>query len=133
MVLLVMTMRVVAARTSSIARRRDRPTDRRLSPIAAQRSTSARLGVQVACVGVTFFVAYVTLQLLHAFGRDPAIVAALVPIPLFARFVASAICALPIGLAVGVLLRDRERWLSTLPTLLAIAIGLFVLTVAFCS
>jgi hypothetical protein len=128
-----MTMRVVAARTSSIARRRDRPTDRRLSPIAAQRSTSARLGVQVGCVGVTFFVAYVTLQLLHALGRDPAIVAALTPIPLFARFEASAICALPIGLAGGVLLRDRERCLSILPTLLAIAIGLFVLTVAFFS
>jgi hypothetical protein len=126
-------MRVAAARTSTIARRRDRSTDWRLSPIAAQRSTSALLGVQIGCAGVTFFVAYVTLQLLHAFGRDPAIVAALAPIPLFARFVASAICALPIGLAAGVLLRDRERSLSSLPTLLAIAIGIFVLTVAFFS
>jgi hypothetical protein len=126
-------MRVGAARTLSIARRRDRPNDRRLSPIVERRSTNARVGVQIGCAGVAFFVAYVTLQLLHAIGRDPAIVAALAPIPLFARFIASAICAFPIGLVFGFLLRDRQRWLSLLPTLLAIAIGLFVLTVAFFS
>lgn len=101
--------------------------------MVAQRATGARVGVQVGCAGVTFFVAYVTLQLLHALGRDPAIVAALAPIPLFARFVASAICALPIGLVFGFLSRDRERWLSILPKLLAVAIGLFVLAIAIFS
>ncbi len=82
---------------------------------------------------MTFFVVYVTLQLLHALGRDPAIVALFSPVPLFARFIASAACAFPVGLLMGALLRDRQRWLSILPTLLAVAIGLFVLTVAFWS
>jgi hypothetical protein len=131
--LLVMTMRVVAARTLPLVRPRDRQTDRRLSPISAQRSTSARVGVQIGCAGVTFFVAYVTLQLLHAFHRDPAIVVALASIPLFARFIASAICSVPVGLVIGRLLRDGERWLSILPTLLAVAIGFFVLTIALFS
>ena len=99
----------------------------------AQRATSACIGVQIGCAGVTFFVAYVTLQLLHALGRDPAIVAALAPIPLFARFIASAICALPVGLAGGLLSRDRARCLSILPGLLAIALGVFVLTIALFS
>jgi hypothetical protein len=99
----------------------------------AQRSISARAGVQIGCAGVAFLVAYVTLQLMHALGRDPAIVAALAPIPLFARFVAGTACALPIGLVLGLLPRDRRRSLSIVPTLLAIAIGLFVLTIAFFS
>jgi hypothetical protein len=99
----------------------------------AHRSTSARTGVQVGFAGVTFFVAYVTLQLVHELGRDPAIVTRLAPIPLFARFIASAACALPAGLVIGSLVRDRQRWLSILPALLATAIGLFVLTVAFWS
>ena len=101
--------------------------------MVAHRSTSARSGIQVGCAGVTFFVAYVTLQLLHALGRDPAIVVALAPIPLFARFIASVACAFPTGLAIGSLLRDPERWLRILPTLLAAAIVLFVVTVAFFS
>ena len=82
---------------------------------------------------MTFFVAYVTLQLLHVLGRDPAIVVALAPIPLFARFIASAACAFPTGLAIGFLVRAPERWLRLLPTLLAAAIALFVVTVAFFS
>jgi hypothetical protein len=124
-------MRVGSARTLPTARRYDRPTDRRRSPIVAHRSSSARVGVQLGCVGVTFFVAYVALQLLHSLRRDPAIVVALAPIPLFARFIASATVCLPVGLAVGSLVRQRERWLAILPTLLAVAVGLFVITVAF--
>ena len=77
--------------------------------------------------------AYVTLQLLHVLGRDPTIVIAVARIPLFARFVASAACAFPTGLAIGLLVRDPERWLRILPTLLTIAIALFVITVAFFS
>jgi hypothetical protein len=101
--------------------------------MVAHRSTSARVGVQVGCAALTFFVVYVTLQLIHVLGRDPAIVVALAPIPLFARFVASVACAFPTGLAIGALVRAPERWLRILPTLLAAAIALFVVAIAFFS
>jgi hypothetical protein len=126
-------MRAGTARTIPIARHRDRRIDWRLSPLVTPRSTSARTGVQIGCAGVTFFVVYVTLQLVHALHRDPTVVAAIAPIPLFARFVAGAACALPAGLAIGSLVRDPERWLRLLPTLLTTAIALFVLTVLFFS
>ena len=83
--------------------------------------------------GLTFFVAYITLQLLHAFGRDPQIVTALGSIPLFARLVASTTCGLVGGLAIGPLVRDPARFLRRLPTLLAATIALFVVTVVFFS
>ena len=126
-------MRVGASRTLPVARSRERPVDRRLSPIAAPRSTSARAAVQIGGAGVAFLVAYVTLQLLHALGRDPRWVVAVAPIPLFARFVASAACALPAGVAIGCLVRDHRGWLRILPALLATAIALFVVTIAVLS
>jgi len=82
---------------------------------------------------VAFLVAYVTLQLLHALGRDPGLVVALAPIPLFARFLASAACALPTGVAIGCLVRDHQRWLRILPAVLTVAIALFVVTIAVLS
>jgi hypothetical protein len=98
--------------------------------VAAQRSTRVRAAVQVGCGGVAFLVAYVTLQVLHVVGRDPRLVVGLAPIPLFARFLASAACALPAGVAIGCLVRDHRRWLRILPTLLTVAIALFVATIA---
>lgn len=130
MVLLVTTMRVGATRTLPVVRSRERRVDRHLSPMVAQQSTSARAAVQIGCGGIAFLVVYVTLQLLHALGRDPRLVVALAPIPLFARSVASAACALPAGVAIGCLVRNHRRWLRILPALLAVAIALFVVTIA---
>jgi hypothetical protein len=113
-----------------VARSRERRADRRLSPIAAQQSTSARAGVQIGCGGVGFLVVYVTLQLLHALGREPSLVFTLAPIPLFARFVASVACAFPAGVVIGFVVRDHRRWLRILPALLTAAIALFVVTIA---
>jgi hypothetical protein len=133
MVLLVTTMRAGATRTLPVARSRERRLDRHLSPIVAHPSTSARAAVQIGGGGLAFLVVYVTLQLLHALGRDPKLVVALAPIPLFARSVASAACALPAGLAIGCLVRDHRRWLRILPALLTVAIALFVVTIALFS
>jgi hypothetical protein len=132
-VLLVSRMRVGAARTIAIARHQTRRLDRNRSPIAVHRGSSARAGVQVGSAGAIFLLAYATLQLLHAFGRDPAAVAALSPIPLYARFIASAVLAMPAGLTLGLPLGNRERCLRVMPALLAAAIALFVVTVVFFS
>jgi hypothetical protein len=126
-------MRVSATRTLSVARGRERRVDRRLSTVAPQRSSSLRAGVQIGCGGVAFLVAYLTLQLLHALGRDPRLVVALAPIPLFARFIASAACALPTGVVIGCVVRDHQRWLRILPAVLTVAIALFVVTIALLS
>jgi hypothetical protein len=128
-----MTMRAGATRTLPIARSPERRFDRQLSPLATPRPIRARAGVQVGGGCVAFLLAYVALQLLHAFGRDPKLVAAIAPIPLFARFVASAACALGAGLAIGPLVRDHARWLRILPAVLAAAIALFVVTILFAS
>ena len=101
--------------------------------MATPRTTSARAGVQFGGAAVVFLVVYVTLQLLNALGRDPTWVAALTPIPLFARAGASVACAVPTGLALGHLVRDHQRWLQTLPALLAAAIALFVIAIALLS
>jgi hypothetical protein len=106
---------------------------RDLSPLATPRPIRARAGVQVGGGCVAFLLAYVAFQLLHALGRDPKLVAAIAPIPLFARFVASAACALGAGVVIGCLARDHERWLRILPALLAAAIALFVVTIVFAS
>jgi hypothetical protein len=129
-VLLVTTLSVGVSRTLSVARNRERRVDRGLSPIAAPHSTSARAAVQIGGAGIAFLVAYVTLQFLHALGRDPKLVVAVARIPLFARFVASAACALPAGVTIGCLVRDHRGWLRMLPALLAAAIALFVVTIA---
>ena len=97
------------------------------------RTTSARAGVQIGGAAVIFLVVYVTLQLLNALGRDPGLVVSLTPIPLFARAVASVACAVPTGLALGRLVRDHQRWLHTLPALLAATIALFVVAIALLS
>jgi hypothetical protein len=99
----------------------------------APRSTSTRAAVQIGFAGFAFLVVYVTLQLLHAIGRDPRLVVAIARIPLFARFVASAACALPAGAVIGRVVRDHRRWLQILPALLTAAIVLFVVTIAFFS
>jgi hypothetical protein len=126
-------MRVGAARTIAIARQHTRRLDRDVSPIVAHRRSNARAGLQIGIGGVAFFVAYVTLQLLHAFGRDPQIVEALGSIPLFSRLVASTTCALVGGLSIGFLVRDPTKLLRRLPALLATAIALFVIAVVFFS
>ena len=82
---------------------------------------------------MAFLLAYVAFQLLHALGRDPKLVAAIAPIPLFARFVASAACALAAGVVIGPVVRDHARWLRILPAVLAAAIALFVVTILFAS
>jgi hypothetical protein len=106
---------------------------RDLSPLAAPRAIGARAGVQVGGGCVAFLLAYVALQLLHELGRDPKLVAAIAPIPLFARFVASAACALGAGVVIGPLLRDHERGLRILPAVLTAAIAIFVVTIVFAS
>jgi hypothetical protein len=124
-------MRVNVARALPTSRRHERTIDRRLSPVVARQSSRARPGLQVGGGCVAFFVAYATLQLLHAIGTDPALIVALAPIPLFARFLASAACAVPVGLALGIVVRDRALWLRRLPAILAVAIALFVVTIVF--
>jgi hypothetical protein len=131
--LLVMAMRAGAARTLPIDRRRDRRAERRLSPLGAQRSTPLRAGVQVGAGAVTFLLAYAVLQLMHAAGRDLRIVVKIVAIPLFARCLASAACALPVGLVAGFVARDRGRWLERLPAVLVAAIALFIVTIVWFS
>jgi hypothetical protein len=116
-----------------IARSPERRFDRHLSPLATPRPIRARAGVQVGGGCVAFLMAYVAFQLLHALGRDPKLVAAVAPIPLFARFVASAACALVGGVVMGPLVRDHGRWLRILPAVLAVAIALFVVTIVFAS
>ena len=106
---------------------------RSLSPLATPRLSRARAGVRVGGGCVAFLVAYVVLQLLHALGRDPTPLAAIASIPLFARFVASAACALGTGVVVGYLVRDHERWLRILPAVLTATIALFVVTIVFAS
>jgi len=132
-VLPVMTMRAGATRTLPVARSPERRFVRDLSPLATPRPIRARAGVHLGGGCVAFLVAYVVFQLLHALGRDPKLVAAIAPIPLFARFVASAACALGAGVAIGYLVRDPGRWLRILPAVLAVAIALFVVTIVFAS
>ena len=124
-------MRAGAVRTIPIARQHTRRLDRDLSPIATHRRSGARAGVQIGGAGLAFFVAYVTLQLLHAIGRDPMVVGAIGSIPLFARFIASASCAAVVGMSTGLLVRDPARFLRRLPALLAAVIAVFVVTVVF--
>jgi hypothetical protein len=89
----------------------------------------ARITVQITVGAVSFLLAYAVLQLLHAANADPGVVTALTAIPLFARFLASAACALPAGLVVGGFVRAPERMLPALPAILAASIVLFVLAV----
>lgn len=93
---------------------------------SARTSSGTRPGIQTVVGCVAFLCAYATLQLCHATGHDPAIVRALHPIPLFARFVASAACAVPLGIVGGALVTARPRARRRLPTLLAAAIALFI-------
>ena len=130
MLLVVATMRVNVARALPASHHHGRVSDRHLSPVIARRSTCARAGLQLGGGCVAFLVAYVTLQLLHAIGNDPALVVALAPIPLFARFLASAVCAVPAGLALGIV-RGPAGWLRRLPAILAAAIALFIVTIVF--
>ncbi|HLK88605.1 MAG TPA: hypothetical protein VKZ18_01855 [Polyangia bacterium] len=125
-------MRMNVARVLPTQRRQLRAIDhdRRVSPVAVRGTRSARAGLQLGAGCAAFFVAYVTLNLLHALSVDPTFVVALAPIPLFARFLASVICAVPAGLALGLVARNRARWLRRLPALLAAAIALFVVTIA---
>jgi hypothetical protein len=90
------------------------------------RARTARLGLAASVGAVAFLIAYAVLQLLHVADRDPAVVAALSPIPLYARFVAGVAVAAPVGAASGLLAGDPARALRGVPTILAAAIALFV-------
>jgi hypothetical protein len=86
--------------------------------------------MQVVLGCVSFLGAYCVLQLLHAAGRDLRAVTALSPIPLFARFFASAACAVVVGglggLVVGVV--DPRPSARALPGILAASIVVFTAT-----
>lgn len=90
----------------------------------AKRAQCARLGLQGAASFVSFLVAYSVLQLLHAFGRDPAVMKGLASIPLFARCLASASIAGVVGPIAGLIPADPERRLRQIPGSLVIAIAL---------
>lgn len=130
-------MRARATRTLPITRSAERRFERRPSPLVAPpwlvtpRALRARGGVGLGSGAVVFLSTYVVLQVLHALGRDPKIVAAIAPIPLFARFVAGAACGLCAGMAIGHGVRDPERWLRVLPAVMTASIVLFVITIAF--
>lgn len=124
-------MRADAAKVLPFDRERGRRAALDLSPVAIRRPTCARAGLQVGGVSAAFLIVYSVLQLLHEAGRDPAAVSAINGIPLFARFAAGALLALPLGLLLPLFVRDRERALAWLPRLLAAAVALFVLTVMF--
>ncbi len=91
----------------------------------AKRAQYARLALQGAASFVVFLTSYSVLQLLHALGRDPTAVRALTPIPLFARFLASASIAGVLGPIVGLVPADPGRCLRQVPGSLVIAIALF--------
>jgi hypothetical protein len=125
-----MRVNVVRALPTSHRHTRTLDRDRRLSPLAARHPGRARAGLQLGGACLAFLVAYVTITLLHALRINPTFVVALAPIPLFARFLASAAVAVPAGLLLGVLVRDRAAWLRRLPLLLAATLALFVVTIA---
>jgi hypothetical protein len=86
---------------------------------------SGTIGARIGVGAVVFFWMYALLDLLHAGGRDPAVVTALVAIPLFARFLACAACALVAGALAGTLIRRRARLARALPAMLATSVAVF--------
>jgi hypothetical protein len=87
---------------------------------------SGTIGARIGVGAAVFFWTYALLDLLHAGGRDPAVVTALVAIPLFARFLASAACAVVAGTLAGSLIRGRRAPVArSLPALLAASVAVF--------
>ncbi len=99
---------------------------RPLAPPGAKPATAAaRRALQVGGATIAFLLAYTLLTILHAVGREPAVIGALSPVPLFARIAACSLAALPIG----VLARGPTRMLRAMPAALALATGLAVLAI----
>jgi hypothetical protein len=92
-------------------------------PLRPPRVSRPGAGVSAACACVAFLWIYAGLTVLHAAGRDPPITGALVPIPLFARFLTTTVCAAPLGVLAGVVVRDHRRTLRALPRILAWSIA----------
>lgn len=99
------------------------------APAVARGAWRARAAVAVAFASVSFLVAYAALQILHEADREPNIVAAVGGIPLYARCLVSATCAVVVGALRGLIARDPERLLRALPRILAAAIVLFTVAV----
>jgi hypothetical protein len=98
-----------------------------VSVSARERSAAfARAGARVVAGAVAFLSSYAVLQILHAAGREPPLLHALTSIPLFARFLASAALAAPVGFWGGAFVATRPRLLARLPTSLAVATAIFV-------
>jgi hypothetical protein len=120
---------IVAVRASSL-RRVDVPPLRVSVPVRlpARRwsAASARAGARVVVGAIAFLSSYAALQVGHATGHDPPLVGALLPIPLYARFVVCVALATPVGLAAGALVAARPRLLAKLPALLAATIAVAV-------
>jgi hypothetical protein len=119
---------LVGERPSLVMVARPRPIASR-----ARRGTAVRVAFGVVAGSLGFLVAYTTLQLLHAGRADPAAVAALATIPLFARFSASALCGLAFAtlaqlvrpVAAGALLRRLPAFLAAAIVLFAAIVVLF--------
>jgi hypothetical protein len=96
-----------------------------LAPRQSQppRVSRARVGLAAACACVAFLWIYAGLTVLHAAGGDPPIARASIPIPLFARFVTTTVCAGPLGVLAGVVVRDHAQALRALPRILAWSIA----------
>jgi hypothetical protein len=92
----------------------------------ARRELGARVGLGVSAGTIAFLVAYAILQLLHAADRDPPAVTAIAAIPLFARFLFSAVVAAVVGGPSALIPDDVERALRGVPRILAAAIAVFV-------
>jgi hypothetical protein len=92
----------------------------------ASRERGARLGLGAAGGAIAFLVAYAVFQLLHAADRDPPMVTTIAAIPLFARFLASAVVAGVVGAPSALIPDDARRALRSVPGILAAAIALFV-------
>lgn len=77
--------------------------------------------------GAGFHLAYVALHLAHVWNREPALLLGFSSIPLFRAAIASAVCALVLGV-LG-FPAAREQWRFSMPRLLAAAIALFVVAI----
>ena len=98
-------------------------------PARARSAGFARTGARVVAGAAAFLSSYALLQILHATGHEPPFVRALSPIPVFARVLASALWAAPVGFAGGAVIGTRPRLLAKLPTALAVVIAAFVIAV----
>jgi hypothetical protein len=103
----------------------------RSAAVPSVRANVAPRAIQITGATFGFLIVYAVLTVLHALGRDPAIVRAISAIPLFARIVASTIAALPSGLLLQQVLPARA--VRAIPTLLAIGIALASIAILVCA